>query len=555
MAAEESDRPSLVGLAERYGWRRFTFPGFKVWFLGYLFNDADPRDALADWPAGADDAAIAGFLDGLDGHFALICELPHSIVMAVDPIRSIPLYFTSGSGGTQVSAHSEALRRSANITQINPDAALAVAMAGYTIGTRTLYRGLEQLGPGEFLNCETGSAPRRVRYYQYRPWRVREEEEGVFRSRFAEMHMSLIERMVSQAGERVIALPLSAGRDSRAIVSALAELGAKNVICFAYGLPGNYEAAASKKIAKKLGYEWHFVPSTHAGQRRFWNSDLNAEFQEIADSNCSTTVVHDLPVINELLRRGVIDRSAIIVNGNSGDYITGLHIQPPVSEDLSGLTRQQCADAIVETMLKKHYRLWGALETKENDLVLARQLHSELEALDLDADAFRHPHGLYEYLELQDRQAKYVISRQRVYEFLGLEWRLPLWSRDYLDFFEAVPLDLKRRQRLYARALEEQNWGGVWQGPEWDFPQHVSPAWMRFLVRPLSMAMCAPFGRDRWHSFERRFLGYWMDLFALQAIQPYSRVARDTRGARHLVSWHTEAYLRRKGLGWAGQPL
>ena len=37
--------------------------------------------------------------------------------------------------------------------------------------------------------------------------------------------------------------------------------------------------------------------------------------------------------------------------------------------------------------------------------------------------------GLYEFSEFKNRQTKYVITVQRVYEFFGYEWRLPLWDK------------------------------------------------------------------------------------------------------------------------------
>ena len=544
----------IVGLVESRGWKRYVFADFAIWFCGHLYDFADPQWALANWPIAQGEAEIKDFIDRLDGHFALICESAKATIAAVDPVRSIPIFFTEHLQQILISPNSEALRSSAERSDINAGAALALAMSGYTIGTQTLFCGLEQLAPGEILIATTNEEPRRVRYHRYSPWNVETWGLEEFEQRLGDLTIALFERMLRQADGRRIAVPLSAGRDSRLVASALAEVGARNVVCFTYGLAGNYEALAARKIAQQLGYEWHFVPFTPASQREFWTSELNARYQDFADSNCSTTVVHDLPAIHCLLDREIIDNTSIVINGNSGDYITGLHIQPPVSHGLPDRPERERTSLIVDTIVKKHFRLWRGLATTANDEVIKSALLGEIDALHLGSVPPQGAHGLYEYLEFQDRQAKYVISRQRIYEYLGLEWRLPLWSRDYLDFWQTVPLEYKRGQRLYAQMLKHRNWGGVW-GPGWTFPRYVSPGWMRLVVRPAAMALCAPFGKAAWHQFERRFLNYWTDLLAFQSVVPYTRAALDRRGARHLVAWHTEAYLRRKGLTWRGQPI
>ena len=162
-------------------------------------------------------------------------------------------------------------------------------------------------------------------------------------------------------------------------------------------------------------------------------------------------------------------------------------------------------------------------------------------------------YGLYEYAEFQDRQCKYVITGQRIYEFLGHEWRLPLWDKAYLDFFEGVPLEGKVGQRLYADMLTEQNWGGVWR----DLPVNaktVRPQWLRPL-RFLAKLAHAPLGREAWHRFERRYFQYWMEGGGHSAVRPYGAVARDRRGARNGIAWLNEAYLERHGLDYAGAAL
>ena len=42
----------------------------------------------------------------------------------------------------------------------------------------------------------------------------------------------------------------------------------------------------------------------------------------------------------------------------------------------------------------------------------------------------------YEIYEFENRQSKWVIGQQKVYEFLGYTWDLPLWKTSIMKFFE-----------------------------------------------------------------------------------------------------------------------
>ena len=107
--------------------------------------------------------------------------------------------------------------------------------------------------------------------------------------------------MAESADGRTIAVPLSAGLDSRLIVSGLKRIGYGNVKCFAYGLPGNYEAAASRKIAGALGFDWRFVPLTPASQRRHFAGAERRDYLRQADSLCSSPFSQDLSALRVLL--------------------------------------------------------------------------------------------------------------------------------------------------------------------------------------------------------------------------------------------------------------
>ena len=428
-------------------------------------------------------------------------------------------------------------------------------MAGYTVDVATFYRGVQQLGPGELVLFAGDAAPQRHRYYCYRPWRADKPAYDPARAQkqLAELTLSLIDKTMKSIGDRILVVPLSAGRDSRLIVSAARHLGYRNIRTFAYGHPGNHEAKASRTIAERLGLPWRFVPSGIGAMRRYFESETHAAYLAFSDTLQSVPFVQDLMQIAALKKDGYIPADAVICNGNSGDYISGAHIVAEMRAPAPHLSAEERLARITGALFKKHFALWTALQTPDNRARIERQLRASLARADATLGDPADDYGLYEYAEFQDRQCKFVITGQRIYEFLGHDWRLPLWDKAYLDFFERIPPAGKIGQKLYADMLVAENWGGVWR----DVPVNaktVRPHWIRPLRLAAKLAH-APLGRDAWHRFERRYFQYWMAGGGQAAIRPYRVVAADRRGGRNAISWLTEDYLAGHNLDYAGGRL
>jgi asparagine synthase (glutamine-hydrolysing) len=533
------------------GWRLQRHNATRVWIRGYLEGNTSAglarRLAALSGADPLDETAEA--LKGARGHFALVAATPNCVVAAVDWVRSIPLYFAEGGGAWRIDDRPERLRRAAHIGDgaIDDDAALSLAMAGYTIDRATLYRGLGMLGPGECAVFRPHTPPAIRRYYAYRPWRVAAASDGqALRRRLQELTLDVVRRMIASLGDRMLVIPLSAGFDSRLIASACRHLGYGNVRCFAYGRAGNFEAATSRAIAERLGYAWQFVPYTITRQRRFFEGAQHASYLAYADSCASVPFEQDLPALVALKDSGFIPGDAVIANGNSGDYVSGMHIPAALHEIPRDLDADARKRRIVGALSYKHFSLWRHLCGSKNKQRIEALLWRSIEAAGGALGDPETDHGLYEYAEFQDRQCKYVITGQRAYEFLGHDWRLPLWDNAYLEFWEAVPLRLKAQQALYSRMLTEADWGGVWRGIAVN-AKTIRPRWIAPL-RLIAKGAMAPAGREAWHRFERRFLQYWMDVTCSSAVVPYRVAARDRRGARHAVAWFAERYLAAKGI-------
>ena len=548
-----------VAIHTEFGWRRQAQAGCELWTKGYGCVEDGTRlltrmTRLGARPTVAD---IADLLADFDGHFALAARGPGWAFAAVDFVRSIPLAFARCGDRWQIDDQALRLRDAAGLDarDVDSEAALALGMSGYTIDIATLYRSVQQLGPGELVLFVGDEPPQRHRYYCYRPWRADKPAYDPARAQkaLAELTLALVDKTMKSIDGRTLVVPLSAGRDSRLIVSAAYHLGYRNVRTFAYGHPGNHEAKASQAIAERLGYAWRFVPNSIADMRHYFASDTHASYVAFADTLQSVPFVQDLPQIASLKGAGYVPSDAVLCNGNSGDYISGAHIVPAMRAATDDLSDGERLSRVSGALYEKHFALWRALQTPDHRARIERQLRASLARAGATLGDPADDYGLYEYAEFQDRQCKYVITGQRIYEFLGHEWRLPLWDKAYLDFFERTPLAGKVGQKLYADMLIAENWGGVWQ----DVPVNaktVRPHWIRPLRLAAKLAH-APLGRDAWHRFERRYLQYWMDGTGHSANTPYRSVAADRRGARHAVAWSTETYLNRHGLDFGGRAL
>lgn len=538
------------GFGEEFGWNRRARGAVTLWFRGHLHRST-PED-LADGLAKDGCTDIAARLAALDGHFALVAEGPGWVLAAVDRVRAYPLLWARH--GDAIAIDHEGSRLVARLglgpRDIEPEQAAAFALSGFTVGRATLYPAIGTLGPGEYLLALAAEEAAVHRYHRWEPWAPNDADPEDLVEPLSRLHERLIGKLIASAGGRPILVPLSAGLDSRFVAAGLAAAGYRNVRGFAYGLPGNREAVTSREIARRLGFGWTFIPYSNARIRADMATDDHARYESYADSLTAIPFPQDYTALTRMAEHGEVEPETIIVNGQSGDFITGNHVPPALFEPAVDLSMEGRRARIVEALIAKHFKHWAALMTG-NRIARVKTLlvRSLCEAGGLPDDP-AGDHGVYEYSEFTDRQAKYVINGQRLYEWLGLDWRLPLWDREYLDFWARAPLAAKRGQYLYRRVLERDDWGGVWRDVPVN-PMRIRPGWLVPLRLALKAAH-APLGAVRWHRFEKRYLDYWMAPLCSYARWPYGRVAADRRGHYSAIGWHIEHYLGGKGLDWTG---
>jgi len=425
-----------------------------VWVRGQAWHEdayltaqemADKLRALWQSPTGLTAPGLRRILAALNGDFAVVIRAGGEVIAAVDRLRSIPLFYGLSRQRFLLSDDAWRVRSFVGDRELDPDTATEFLLTGYVTGSDTLYRNLKQIRSGEMIRVEDVGTIRitRERYYRYFHLDSREEPEEELRRAMGEMFERVFDRFCRSLRGKRIVVPLSGGFDSRMIVTALKQAGMRDVVCFSYGAPGNRESALSREVARRLGFEWHFVPYSRRRWRAWFNSRDGLAYRRYAEGACSLAHLQDWPAVRELLAAGVLARGDEIAPGHSP---IGQHI-PSNWATMGSLTD------VVDGILDFHYALWKWAPGVNGlrDLLESRLLAS------LEVDAVRGPieaGSASELWEVEERQSKFIVNSVRAYEFLGCGWRLPLCDNDVWGFDATLPLRFRAGRALYQAYLQ-----------------------------------------------------------------------------------------------------
>jgi hypothetical protein len=220
-----------------------------------LAPDDDAASIVAALYAREGPAAV----DLLRGHcsVAIIDRLANTALAANDPLGLRPLYTLNAPDGALVVASSPAavLGYPGAQRAIDP-AGLADFLAfGYGLGKKTLFSGVQCLPQGSLIEWRDGAWGSR----QY--WRLGADKPaaaalaGDLEALRATFNATVVD--VAQAGRPQLALALSGGMDSRAILSALMVAGIP-VETLTHSVPGATDARISAELAHLARTTHHF---------------------------------------------------------------------------------------------------------------------------------------------------------------------------------------------------------------------------------------------------------------------------------------------------------
>ncbi|MDY7036485.1 MAG: asparagine synthase C-terminal domain-containing protein [Thermodesulfobacteriota bacterium] len=348
--------------------------------------------------------------------------------------------------------------------------------------------------------------------------------------------------MIEEANGAPIWVPLSGGLDSRLVLCKLKQLGYDNLTAFSYGPPGNYEAKAARYVAEKVKVPWHFVPIKMKEAKNFFYSQERKDYWDFSDGLTNIPNMQDIHVLTKLYHKRAIPPGTVIVNGQSGDFITGGHIP------ISFINHEPYISSLFERAIDKHYSLWLNLKTNEN---LNKIENKILSILEIGKNGFLDNQKLannYEWWEWQERQCKYVINGQRIYDFLEIRWFLPLWDDEFLKFWSKIPLRWKYGQKLYKDYLDYSDFYGCFKNFKieiWRWPG------VTIAVLPVARAIKLIFGKkysDLFYSY-LKYIGHYRQFYAPYNFYFLLKTAPIIRGpiSLNIETWMRENFTYSKG--------
>ena len=379
------------------------------------------------------------------GAWTLVEEHDGGLRLSTDRARSHHLLFARAGGTWVVCDDPQELRRLVPSWQRDEAAAEVFLHTAFTVGTTTLVRGVRATPAGAVVELRPDGS------WTSRPWETyRYDPEpitapGEFSAVFRDALDAAVERMLRDAGDRRLLVPLSGGLDSRLLAAWLKRHGARNAAAFTYGVPGSAEAAVSRDVAEALGLDWFCVELDPAEVARAWAGPDGADFQERTWGATSLPHVQDWYALLTMRERGLVDADAVFLPGHT--IVGNMH-----DEDL--LDGEPSRARVLTAVAAHHCPLQGEKSAWRRLPRLRREVVRAADEVSFPGGA-RSVQELIEWFNLRERQAKYINGSMRAYEAFGYGWALPMLDVEVWRAWLRGSQELTATRRWYGRFTAE----------------------------------------------------------------------------------------------------
>lgn len=424
---------------------------------GYAFLKEDvliKEYSFADYFSQVKTAAeFCQALKQLDGFFSVIISLPDQVLIAVDHMRSFPLFYRHRSDGDGWYISDRISLADLKNTIIDEKALFQFRHSIFTFGNATLQKGCFQLQAGEYAVLSAKASTNFWFEYAYAP--SLESNPSQAMRIINRAFETSFQRTIRLLNGRTAVIPLSGGHDSRLVAYFLKKLGYKNIIAYSYGKENYFEIQRAREVAQFLDIPFYEINFPRQDVYSLYKSGMLADYIDFGGNAVSVACIQEVYPIYYLLQNKLIPRDSVFVPGHSTDFLSGSTIQGYCLSQDGHFTRER----IVEDAMKRHCRegeygdrfhcckeRYKESYERVKDMLLHQ---SYLDAYATSLSAF-DAEEMYERIELIERESKFIENAVRVYEFFGYEWLTPEFDRTQYDcWLQISPILRYKREILY----------------------------------------------------------------------------------------------------------
>jgi asparagine synthase (glutamine-hydrolysing) len=376
----------------------------------YLNNHLLSDNTLIDYfKEVTDEDLFVSKLKTLSGHFSVVIELESFLFAAVDIIRTFPLFFRVNNNNVVLSDKIE------SDFIFNESECINFSKVYCTLENNTLLKNWKQLLAGEYLVINKSNLHTAIKTYYQHALKSEQKSDIELKYNLAALEKIITGNIFEYAKNRTILVPLSGGYDSRYLLALLKKNNYSKIECFTYGKKNSYEVLIAKNVAEKLNVKWHFIEYTNELIDVFFSD----EWMEYSSQNhhfSSLPHEQEFFALHYLKQNKLLPENAVIMNGFCQDIQAGSFLEPVTKFDFN------------KFIFHKH-------QLKLNNTIYENSWN-----------------GYQEWL-VKNRLSKFIINSVRVYEFFGLDFYLPFWNKDWIDFWYSMDMENRLNQKFYNNYL------------------------------------------------------------------------------------------------------
>ncbi len=415
-------------------------------FAFYNGKKLSSRDLIEHLKGISNKQGFRNFLLELNGFFTLVLHLENESLAASDLMATFPLLYKIKDNKISFAESNEIDFNNQKLLDKDDPQINSFICSGFTIGSQSIAKEYQRLESRSLIHFVDGQ----ITIEQYHPNFEQPKNTGLllhFKERLHRISLKVFKRQLEFIGDQQVIIPLSGGYDSRFILAMLHQLKHKNILCFTYGRKDSFEDKIAKAVCEKLKIEWHFIEFNKDLFENYFSNSYQ-KYETAAFNGFGLVYEQDFLALADLKKKGLIQAKAFILSGLGGDILSGNWL--PNAIQFEGIE-------ISRAGLIKYISKQPKFFNQENPLIdrtaLAKLIDQTLPKGEI-SDKTDWLNKM-ENWGIEQRTSRYHIGGMRAFEFFELNWLMPLWDKDFIEFWNTVPYEFRKDCKLYKSYLGE----------------------------------------------------------------------------------------------------